>query len=63
MARFKTTLVDTIHVLAVVTVTCLLIALVFARHEPAWADFILNSAAVLAGSTVLARIISRSGRR
>lgn len=63
MARFKTTMVDTIHVIAFVTVICLLIAMVVARHEPAWSDFTLHSAAVLAGSMLLARIIHWSGRR
>jgi hypothetical protein len=63
MRPFKPTLIDTIHLLAVVAVICMLIALVIARHEPAWAEFLVQSLAVLAGSTALARIISWSGRR
>lgn len=63
MRTFKPTLVDTIHVLAVVIVLCMLIALVFARQEPAWTDFLLQSLLVLAGSAILARIINWSGRR
>ena len=61
MHPLKTTLVDTIHLLAVIAVLCMLVAMVIARQEPAWADFMLVSAAVLAGSAVLARIINRSG--
>jgi len=63
MGPFKPTLIDTIHLLAVAAVICMLIALVIAREEPAWTDFMLQSLAVLAGSTVLARIINWSGRR
>ena len=63
MRRFKPTLVDTIHVLAAITVFGLLIAFVIARHEPEWMDFVLHSGAVLAGSVVLARIINGLGRR
>jgi Na+-translocating ferredoxin:NAD+ oxidoreductase RnfD subunit len=63
MRRLKPTLVDTIHVLAAITVLGLLIAFVIAQHEPEWTDFILHSAAVLAGNVVLARIINGLGRR
>ena len=63
MRPLKLTLVDTIHVLAVVAVICMLIALVIARQEPAWSDFMMQSLAVLAGSTVLSRLINWSGRR
>ncbi len=63
MRPFKPTLIDTIHLLAVVTVIGMLIALVIARHEPAWADFLAQSLAVLAGSAVLSRVINWSGRR
>ena len=63
MRLFKPTLIDTIHLLAVITVICMLIALVIAREEPAWTDFMVVSAAVLAGSAVLARIINWSSRR
>jgi DMSO reductase anchor subunit len=63
MRPFKPTLIDTIHLLAVVAVICMLIALVIARHEPAWTDFLVQSLAVLAGSAVLSRIINWSIRR
>ena len=63
MHPFKPTLIDTIHLLAVVAVACMLIALVIARQEPAWSDFMVQSLAVLAASAVLSRLISRSGRR
>lgn len=63
MRRLKQTLTDTIHLLAVFAVNCMLIALVIARQEPAWGDFMVESAAVLGGSAVLARIINLSGRR
>ena len=63
MRPWKTTLIDTIHLLAVIAVICMLIALVIARHEPAWTDFMIVSGAVLAGSAVLARIINWTGRR
>lgn len=63
MRPFKPTLVDTIHLLAAVAVIGMLIALVIARHEPAWADFLVQSVGVLAGSAILARIINWSGRR
>lgn len=63
MRPFKPTLVDTIHLLAAFAVICMLVALVIARHEPAWADFLMQSLAVLAGSAVLSRIINWSGRR
>ena len=63
MRPFKPTLTDTIYLLAVVAVICMLIALVIARQEPAWTDFMVESLAVLAGSTVLSRLISWSGRR
>ena len=36
MRPFKPTVIDTIHLLAVVIVICMLIALVIAREEPAW---------------------------
>ena len=57
MRPFKRTLIDTIHLLAVVAVISMLIALVIARHEPAWTDFLVQSLAVLAGSAVLSRVI------
>ncbi|SMP74371.1 hypothetical protein [Noviherbaspirillum suwonense] len=63
MRPFKPTLIDTIHVLAVLTVIGMLIELVISRQEPAWADFMAISLAVLAASTVLARVINWSGRR
>ena len=63
MRPFKPTLIDTIHLLAIVAVLCMLIALVIARQEPAWTDFLVQSLAVLAGSAALARIINWSGRR
>lgn len=63
MRSLKQALVDTIHLLAVVAVICMLIALVIARQEPAWGEFMAQSLVVLAGSAVLARIIKRSGRR
>jgi hypothetical protein len=63
MRPFKPTLVDTIHLLAAVAVICMLIALVIARQEPAWTDFLVQSLAVLAASAVLSRIINWSGRR
>lgn len=63
MRPLKPTLIDTIHLLAVVAVICMLIALVIARQEPAWTDFMVKSAAVLGGSAVLARIIAWRGRR
>ena len=63
MRRLKQTLMDTIHLLAVVAVISMLIALVIARQEPAWADFTVESAAVLGGSAVLARVINWSSRR
>jgi hypothetical protein len=63
MRLSKQMLIDTIHLLAVVAVIFMLIALVIARQEPAWADFMVESAAVLGGSAVLARIINWSGRR
>jgi hypothetical protein len=63
MRPFKTTLIDTIHLLAILAVLCMLIALVIARQEPAWTDFLVQSLAVLACSAVLARIINWSGRR
>jgi hypothetical protein len=62
MRPFKPTVIDTIHLLAVVIVICMLIALVIARQEPAWSDFMMQSLAVLAGSAVLSRIINWSGR-
>jgi predicted branched-subunit amino acid permease len=63
MRLLKQTLADTIHLLAAVAVICMLIALVIARQEPAWAEFMVQSVIVLAGSAVLARIIKWSGRR
>ena len=60
MRPFKPTLIDTIYLLAVITVICMLIAQVIARQEPAWADFLVQSLAVLAGSAVLSRIINWS---
>jgi hypothetical protein len=60
MRPFKPTLIDTIYLLAVITVICMLIAQVIARQEPAWADFLEQSLAVLAGSAVLSRIINWS---
>lgn len=63
MRPFKPTLIDTIHLLAVLAVICMLILLVIARQKPAWTDFLVQSMAVLAGSAVLARIINWSGRR
>jgi hypothetical protein len=62
MRPFKPTVIDTIHLLAVVIVICMLIALVIAREEPAWTEFMMESLAVLAGSAVLSRIINWSGR-
>jgi hypothetical protein len=63
MRAFKPTLVDTIHLLAAVAVIGMLIALVIARQEPAWADFMLKSLAVLTASAVMSRIINWTGRR
>jgi hypothetical protein len=63
MRLSKQMLIDTIHLLAVVAVIFMLIALVIARQEPAWADFMIESAAVLGGSAVLSRLINWSGRR
>lgn len=63
MHRFKPTVVDTIHVLASITVLCLLVAFVIAKHEPEWTNFGLHSAGVLAGSVVLARVINGVSRR
>jgi hypothetical protein len=63
MRLFKPTLVDTIHVMAALAVIFMLIAMVFARAEPAWTDFLLESLAVLAGSEIVARIINWSGQR
>lgn len=63
MRPLKPTLVDTIHVLAVIIVIAMLIALVIARQEPAWTEFMMQSLAVLAASMVLARIVNWSGRR
>jgi hypothetical protein len=60
MRPFKPTLIDTIYLLAVITVICMLIAQVIARQEPAWADFLEQSLAVLVGSAVLSRIINWS---
>jgi DMSO reductase anchor subunit len=60
MRPFKPTLIDTIYLLAVVAVICMLFAQVIARQEPAWADFLVQSLAVLAGSAVLSRIINWS---
>ena len=62
MRPYKPTVIDTIHLLAVVIVICMLIALVIAREEPAWTDFMMESLAVLTGSAVLSRIINWSGR-
>ena len=63
MHHLKLTLVDTIRVLAAISVLGLLIAFVIAQPEPAWADFILHSIAVLAASVVLTRLINGSGQR
>ena len=63
MRPFKPTLIDTIHLLAAVTVIGMLIDLVIARHEPEWADFMVVSLVVLGASMVLARIINWSVRR
>lgn len=63
MRLFKPTLVDTIHVMAILAVVFMLVALVFARAEPAWTDFIMESLAVLVGSEIVARIINWSGQR
>ena len=60
MRPFKPTLIDTIYLLAVVAVICMLFAQVIARQEPALADFLVQSLAVLAGSAVLSRIINWS---
>jgi hypothetical protein len=60
MRPFKPTLIDTIYLLAVIAVICMLIAQVFARQEPAWTDFLEQSLAVLVGSAVLSRIINWS---
>jgi hypothetical protein len=60
MRPFKPTLIDTIYLLAVLAVICMLIAQVIARQEPAWTDFLEQSLAVLAGSAVLSRIINWS---
>lgn len=62
MRLFKPTLIDTIHVFAALAVICMLVALVFAREQPAWTDFIMESLAVLVGSEIVARIIDWSGR-
>lgn len=61
MHPVKMTLVDTIHLLAVLAVMVLFIALVIARQEPAWEDFMIQSLAVLAGSMLLSRVINWSG--
>jgi hypothetical protein len=63
MRHMTHTIVDTIHLLALSAVICLLFALVISREEPAWSDFTWQSVAVLAAAVVLARIISWSGRR
>jgi len=63
MRPLKPTLIDTIYLLAVVAVICMLIAQVIARQEPAWTDFMVQSLAVLAGSAVLSRLINWSARR
>jgi len=60
MRPFKPTLIDTIYLLAVIAVICMLIAQVIARQEPAWTDFLEQSLAVLVGSAVLSRIINWS---
>jgi hypothetical protein len=62
MRLFKPMLIDTIHVLAVFAVICMLVVLVFAREQPAWTDFIMESLAVLVGSEIVARIIVWSDR-
>lgn len=63
MRLSKPTLIDTIHLLAASAVIWMLIALVIARHQPAWTEFFVQSLAVLAGSAVLARLIDRYPRR
>ncbi len=57
------TIIDTIHLLAMSAVVCLLFALVISREEPAWTDFTWQSVVVVAAGIILARIISWSGRR
>lgn len=63
MRHMTHTIVDTIHLIALSAVICLLFAQVISRAEPAWTDFTWQSAAVLAAAAVLARIITWSGRR
>ena len=63
MRHLRPTLVDTIHVLAAIFVLGLLIAFVIAQPEPAWADFVLHSVAVLAASIILTRFINATGQR
>lgn len=62
MGPFKPTLIDTIHLLAIVTVIGLLIGMVIARQQPAWSDFTLQSMAVLAASAILGRLIGWKSR-
>ncbi|MET0961566.1 MAG: hypothetical protein ABWY05_01935 [Noviherbaspirillum sp.] len=58
MRPVTSTIVDTIHLLAFLAVLSLLFILVVAREEPAWSAFFLQSAAVLAATMLLARMIN-----
>ena len=63
MRHMTHTIVDTIHLVALSVVICLLFAQVISREEPAWTDFTWQSVAVLAAAVVLARIINWSSSR
>lgn len=63
MRTVTPTVVDTIHVVALLAITFLLFALVISREEPAWGDFALQSLIVFAASVVLRRLVNWTGRR
>lgn len=63
MRPVTATIIDTIHLLAFLAVILLLFILVVAREDPAWIDFALQSAAVLAAGVVLARLVGWAMRR
>ena len=63
MRTVTPTVVDTIHVVALLAIAFLLFAQVISREEPAWSDFALQSLVVLAASMLLGRLVNWTGRR
>lgn len=63
MRTVTPTVVDTIHVVALLAIAFLLFAQVILREEPAWGDFALQSLIVFTASVLLGRLVNWTGRR